>query len=59
MSDNEKQKAFYSTRDLTERWGVSRWTIDRMAKDGRLKRSRIRGVVRFSAATVATYEKKC
>jgi excisionase family DNA binding protein len=51
-------KKFYSTRDLEERWGVSRWTIQRIVKDGRLKPSRIRGSVRFSAATVMTYERK-
>jgi excisionase family DNA binding protein len=40
------------------RWGVSRWTIHRLAKDGRLKKTHIRGSVRFSAAAVAAFEKK-
>ena len=50
--------AYYSIADLESRWGVSRWTIHRLAKDGRLKKSRIRGAVRFSAEAVAAFERK-
>ena len=59
MSDTMTMtKAYYSTKDFEDRWGVSRWTIQRLTKDGRLKKSRIRGAVRYSAATVMTYERK-
>jgi excisionase family DNA binding protein len=51
-------KSYFSYRDLEQRWGVSRWTIHRLAKEGRLRKSRVRGVVRFSAATVMAFEKK-
>jgi excisionase family DNA binding protein len=54
----EKTKAFYSIADLETRWGVSRWTIYRLAREGRLKTTRIRGAVRFSEVTVSAFEKK-
>jgi hypothetical protein len=57
-STTTAEKAYYSTQDLEARWGVSRWTIHRLAKDGRLKKSRIRGAVRYSAATVMSFERK-
>jgi excisionase family DNA binding protein len=58
MSDTDKEKYFYSIADLASRWAVSRWTVHRLAKEGRLKKTRIRGTVRFSAATVMSFERK-
>jgi excisionase family DNA binding protein len=58
FENGSKEKAFYSVSDLTARWDVSRWTIHRLAKEGRLKKTRIRGAIRFSAATVMAFEKK-
>lgn len=55
---SKQEKMFYSVHDLEARWGVSRSTIDRLAKDGRIKRTRIRGSVRFSAATIMAFERK-
>ncbi len=52
------EKAFYSISDLAERWSVSRWTIHRLAKEGRLRKTRVRGSVRFSTVTVMAFEKK-
>lgn len=58
MSDATGEKRFYTGKELEERWGVSRYTIMRLANEGRIKRSRIRGSVRFSAETIAAFEKK-
>jgi excisionase family DNA binding protein len=52
------EKAFYTIPELEARWGVSRWTIGRLANEGSLKRSRVRGLVRFSSATVKDYESR-
>ena len=52
------EKAYYTIPDLEARWQVSRSTICRLAKDGRLKKSRIRGSIRFSAAAVMAFERK-
>jgi excisionase family DNA binding protein len=51
-------KAYWSISDLMHRWGVSRSTMYRLATEGRIKRSRVRGSVRFSDATVQAYERK-
>lgn len=56
--DSATTKSYYSVADLETRWGVSRWTIHRLAKDGRLKKSRIRGVVRFLSEAVSAFERK-
>jgi excisionase family DNA binding protein len=50
-------KAFYTIADLMARWGVSRTTIYREIKRGRLKPKRIGGTIRFSADEVARYER--
>jgi hypothetical protein len=51
------EKAFYSYADLQRRWGVSKRTIQREVTRGKLRRSFIAGVARFSAATVQNYER--
>jgi excisionase family DNA binding protein len=51
-------KAYYTYADLQERWGVSRQTIWREIKQGRLTTCRVRGSVRFSRAAVQGYERK-
>ncbi len=59
MSATESEtKAFYTVAELMARWSVSRMTIHRLTVDGRIKKSRIRGAVRYSAATIQSYEKK-
>jgi excisionase family DNA binding protein len=50
-------KAFYTIAELMARWGVSRMTIYREIKRGRLTRKHIGGTVRFSAEEVARYER--
>jgi excisionase family DNA binding protein len=54
----EKARSYYSTAELCERWGISRWTLQRMVNEGRLSKSRFRGAVRFSAAAVMAAERK-
>jgi excisionase family DNA binding protein len=51
-------KPYYTVADLMARWSVSRWTIYRLADEGHIRRSRIGGLTRFSAATVAAYERQ-
>ena len=58
MSSASGAKSYYSYSDLESLWGVSRWTIHRLVKENRLRKSSIRGSVRFSAATVMSYERK-
>jgi excisionase family DNA binding protein len=50
-------KPFYTITELMARWGVSRMTVYREIKRGRLKRKHIGGAVRFSAEEVARYER--
>lgn len=49
---------FFTASDLVERWNVSRWTIQRLVKEGRLKPTRVAGTLRFSPAAVDAYERK-
>ena len=58
MDASTAEKAYYSVAELEARWGVSRWTVYRLANEGKIKKSRIVGTVRFSAATVQSFEKK-
>ena len=53
----ETRKAFYSLKELCERWGVCRMTVYREIKRGRLNKKRIGGTVRFSADEVNRYER--
>jgi|GEM_PF-2906021 len=52
-----RKQAYYTVAELAERWRVTRYTIYRLANEGSIKRSRIGGSVRFSAETVAAYER--
>ena len=54
----ETRKAFYSLKELCERWGVCRMTVYRGLKRGRLRKKRIGGTVRFSADEVDRYERQ-
>jgi excisionase family DNA binding protein len=54
----EIKKAFYSLKELCERWGVCRMTVYREIKRGRLKKKRIGGTVRFSSDEVYRYERQ-
>lgn len=51
-----KEKAFYTIKQLQDRWEVSRATIYREFDRGRLKKHLIGGQVRIPAAEVARYE---
>jgi excisionase family DNA binding protein len=50
-------KSFYTIAELMARWGVSRMTVYREIKRGRLKRKPIGGAVRFSSEEVSRYER--
>lgn len=51
-----QEKRFYDYADLQRRWGVSRSTIGREVRKGRLRRVLVAGCVRFSAREVSLYE---
>ncbi len=57
MLTQDIEPKFFTIADLMARWSVSKWTIYRLAQDGRIKKTRIRGAVRFSLATITAYEK--
>jgi len=48
---------FFTIRELVERWRVTRTTIYREVKRGKLKRTLVAGSVRFSRDQVEEYER--
>jgi excisionase family DNA binding protein len=54
----EFTKAFYTLKELCERWGVCRMTVYRELRRGRLKKKLIGGTVRFSAEEIYRYERQ-
>lgn len=47
-----------TVKELMARWSVSRTTLWREVKQGRLKASRLRGSIRFMLSDVESYERK-
>ena len=50
------EKACYTVRELSSRWGCSRDTVDRMIKTGMLPAYKLIWEWRVSAETVRAYE---
>jgi hypothetical protein len=56
-SERRREPEFYTCRELQERWRVSRMTIHREVKRGRLKKKMIAGTIRFARKDVEAYER--
>ncbi|MDF3308761.1 helix-turn-helix domain-containing protein [Rhodococcus sp. T2V] len=57
MSDTEKQKRYFTPRQLAERWEVSIRKAQQIAKSGEIASMRVGRTVRIPASAVAAYEK--
>lgn len=53
----EGEPRFFTYKDLERRWRVSRMTIHREIKRGRLRAKHIAGAVRFAREDVERYER--
>ncbi len=51
-------KKYFTTSQLTTRWGVSAATIIRLIEEGQLRGLKIRGVYRVERQSVESYENK-
>ena len=51
-----ESKKYLDTQELADRWGVSKMTIRREIKRGRLKRTLISSSVRFAVKEIERYE---
>ncbi|VAX15085.1 hypothetical protein MNBD_NITROSPINAE01-1466 [hydrothermal vent metagenome] len=51
-------KKYFTTSQLTTRWGVSAATIIRLIEEGQLRGLKIRGVYRVERQSVKSYENK-
>jgi predicted site-specific integrase-resolvase len=53
----QRPLAFYTLKDLQDRWRISRRTIYEEIRRGRLHRKLIGGQVRFAAEEIERYER--
>jgi excisionase family DNA binding protein len=47
-----------TTAEACSRLGVSRWTLDRMVRDGQLQQVRVRSAIRYPAGELDAYVRR-
>ena len=47
-----------TTAEACSRLGISRWTLDRMVRDGQLRQVRVRSAIRYPAGELDAYVRR-